>query len=131
MRRTQAAATLALAALLAALVLMPACTSSSLSCNSSAAPTPPPSGPCVADFYGEPTTLNGRGWVHYYQTCTGGADHFYWDFNGDGKTDLIGREASWYYNENGYYSVTLHATGPECDDTITKTDYIEVYGCGT
>jgi len=129
MRRTKAAATLVLAALLVALVLLPACIPSSLSCNSSAAPTPPPSGPCVADFYGEPNPLVGRGRVTFYQTCTGGADHYYWDFDGDGETDVIGREATWYYNENGYYTVTLTATGPECEDTITKKDYIEVYGC--
>ena len=75
--------------------------------------------------------LNGNGWATFYQTCTGGATHFFWDFTGDGETDASGRAAQWYYNKNGYYSVTLHATGPECDDTITKKDYIEVYGCGT
>jgi len=132
MKRPQLAPILLLAGLLTAMLLLPACIPSSLSCDSSAEPTPRPTGPITADFYASPNPQAGKGFVTFYQTCTGDATHFYWDLDGDGQyDDGSGRQVRDYYNNNAYYTIGLRATGPGGEDTIRKVDYLEVYGCAT
>ena len=132
MKRFHVVATLLLAGLVVSLVLLPACVPSSLSCDSSAAPTPRPTGPVRADFYAPETELNGKGRVAFFNAATGPVKEWSWDFNGDGVTDITGPEVSWYFNDNGYYAVTLRVDGWDgSTDTLTKEDYIYVYGCGT
>lgn len=50
-----------------------------------------------------------------------------WDFTGDGEVDEEGIEASYAYEEEGEYDVTLVvSSGPGCRDTVLKENYIEV-----
>ena len=86
-----------------------------------------PTGPCVADFYAEPTHLQRPGWVTVTSTSTGDIRTLRWTF-GNGRTG-VGRTSETYYGKDGYYTITLTITGPDSSDTMTKVDYIEVSGC--
>jgi len=104
------------------------CIPSSLSCSSAPEPTPVPTGPCVADFYADKTSMAGKGgWVTFTSTSTGNIGTLRWDF-GNGFTD-VGSSTKTYYKSNGYYTVTLTIEGPDCHDVETKVDYIELSGC--
>jgi PKD repeat protein len=103
------------------------CIPSSLSCSSDPEPTPVDTGPCRADFYAEPTHRTDAGYVVVTSTSTGNIKTLRWDF-GNGRTG-VGRISQTYYNKNGYYTITLTIDGPDCHDTITKVDYIEISGC--
>lgn len=99
-----------------------------LGLSSEPKPTPEPTGPPKADFVADQTSLGGKGWVTFTSTSTGNIKYWNWGL-GDGTT-AIGPIAKTYYHENGYYTVTLTVSGPEGKDTMTKTEYILVYGCG-
>jgi len=86
-----------------------------------------PTGPCVADFYAEPTHLQGHGWVNFTSTSTGDIQTLRWIF-GNGRTG-VGWTPRTYYSKDGYYTVTLIIAGPDSNDVMTKVDYIEVTGC--
>ena len=99
--------------------------------SSSEEPTPEPTGPVRADFYADKTEQQGEGWVGFTSSSTGDLKEWLWDFNGDGVTDANGPIATKYYNDNGYFSVTLSVEGWDgSTDTMTKADYIYVWGCG-
>jgi PKD repeat protein len=67
--------------------------------------------------------------VRFTDLSTGEITSWLWNF-GDGKTSTEQNPTN-YYSSDGYYTVTLTVTGPGCEDTETKTDYIYVYGCST
>lgn len=91
--------------------------------------TPVPTGPVHADFYAEPTSCTGGCWIDFTSTSSGDITKLEWDFGCDGKVDANGDSARWYYRKNGYHSVCLMVTGPDSQDTMVKTDYIEISGC--
>ncbi|MBD3288770.1 PKD domain-containing protein, partial [candidate division KSB1 bacterium] len=81
--------------------------------------------PIVADFDAEPTVGYGPLNVQFENKCTGTHRTYLWDF-GDGTTSE-GRNPLHCYEEPGVYTVTLHAKGPQDEDTITIEQLIEVY----
>ena len=111
------------------LILFPSCSDLGLSCGTSAEPTPVPAGPCSAQFTASVTECAGRCWIDFTSQSPGKIKEWYWDFDDDGITDATGPVARNYYNDNGFYSVTLTIVGPDCSDSLTKTDYIHIYGC--
>ena len=122
----------ALAVLIILLIFtFPACMGDSLSCEEEHAPvTPDPNLPLRADFFATPTVLEGKGWVEFTQMASGNVKEYYWDTNGDGKTDATGPTASQYYNDNGHYTITLTVEAWDgTTDTLTKQNYLYVYGC--
>jgi len=103
-----------------------------LGCNSEPAVTPVPTGPVHAEFSANLTMLQGKGWITFTSYSTGPVKDWLWDLDGDGITDTTGPQAKRYYNENGHYTVTLTVEGLDgSSDTLTKTDYVYVYGCST
>ena len=101
-------------------------------CNSEPAATPVPTGPVHAEFSANPTMLQGKGQITFTSHSTGHIKEWYWDLDGDGIADTIGPQVKHYYNENGHYTVTLTVEGWDgSSDTLTKTDYVYVYGCST
>ena len=87
------------------------------------APTPPP---CKADFIAEPTTGEGATVVQFIDQSIGETISWVWDLNGDGIIDSTKQNPSYTYTRDGLYSVTLTITGLSCEDTLTKTNYIQI-----
>ena len=81
----------------------------------------------MADFYADTTSLDRPGYVNFFSTSVGNIKTLRWNF-GNGYTG-VGPHAATYYNNNGYYTVTLTIEGPDCYDTETKEEYIEMSGC--
>jgi PKD repeat protein len=52
-----------------------------------------------------------------------------WDFNSDGRIDSNEQNPTHTYTRNGLYSVTLTVITPECEDTLTRHEYIRITGC--
>ena len=101
-------------------------------CDSEPAATPVPTGPVHAEFYASHTTQEGHGRIYFYSMSTGHVKEWLWDLNGDGRIDTNGPEASHFYLDNGYFTVTLTVEGWDgSTDTMTKVDYIYIYGCST
>ncbi|TET77190.1 MAG: PKD domain-containing protein [Dehalococcoidia bacterium] len=97
-------------------------------------PTPTPTNTvssCHADFFAEPTEAEGPAWVQFTDQSTGNITSWEWDFDDDGAIDSTEQNPRHYYSSDGSYSVTLIITGPDCEDRLTKDNYIEVYGCKT
>ncbi|MFC1847819.1 PKD domain-containing protein [Chloroflexota bacterium] len=119
--------------LLIGILALSACSSAGLSCDSEeVTPTPDPGAPIRADFSASMTSMKGNGWIELTSHSTGNIKNWNWDLDGDGQTDYIGPSVSHYFNKNGYYSVTLSVEGWDGTwDTLTRTDYIYVYGCKT
>lgn len=86
---------------------------------------------CKADFFAEPTVGQGITRVQFSDQSTGEIISWAWDFNGDGVIDSTEQNPTYTYARDGLYSVTLTIVGPSCEDTLTKTDYIEITGCPT
>lgn len=85
--------------------------------------------PCKADFIAEPTTGEGVTVVQFSDQSTGEITSWAWDFNGDDITDSTLQNPTYTYGRDGLYSVTLTIAGPYCEDTLTKTNYIQITGC--
>ena len=112
------------------LVILPGCSSLGLSCESSAEPTPVPTGPLDADFVASQTQCSGTCWVTFTSTSSGHVKEWYWDFDGDDVTDATGPEVKHYFNVDGYYTVSLTVLGWDGEQDIEiKPDYIYTYGC--
>jgi len=98
--------------------------------------------PYLADFTIEPipgncqvqgnsTSCTGTTTIQFTDKSTGNVTAWAWDFNNDGSIDSTEQNPSHIYSKNGNYTVTLTITTPECRDTLTKWDYINVAGCHT
>jgi PKD repeat protein len=72
--------------------------------------------------------------VSFTDLSTGEITKWEWDFNGDQIIDSTYFEpinpAYYFYNNNGYYTVSLTVTGPGGTDQMIRTNYIYVSGCG-
>jgi PKD repeat protein len=66
--------------------------------------------------------------VHFVDKSTGNITAWDWNF-GDNKTSTE-QNPTHTYTQNSNYTVTLAITTPECKDTLTKSDYIILKGCG-
>ena len=118
--------------LLVASVMMAVILSTIMGCSGGweATPTPDPAhSSCRADFSAEPTELDGPATVRFTDKSTGEITGWAWDFNDNGTIDSTEQNPSYFYDENGTYSVTLTVTGSGCENSITKDDYIQVTGC--
>jgi PKD repeat protein len=82
-------------------------------------------GNCQAQ--GNSIACSGTTTVQFIDKSTGNVTAWLWDF-GDKKTSTI-QNPSHTYTRNGNYTVTLTITTPECKDTLTKWDYINLAGC--
>ncbi len=85
-------------------------------------------GTITADFIGTPLTGEAPLTVDFtdLSTATNGIDTWSWDFgNGDTSTE---QHPSCIYDDAGSYTVSLTVTGPDGEDTETKTTYITVVG---
>jgi PKD repeat protein len=102
-----------------------------MSCEEEHTPaTPDPNLPLRADFVADQTRMSGKGTINFTQLATGNVKEYYWDLNGDGAIDFTGPIAHYWYHKNGYYSITLTVESWDgTRDTLTKPDYIYVYGC--
>jgi PKD repeat protein len=67
--------------------------------------------------------------VQFIDKSTGNVTSWAWDF-GDHQTSTE-QNPNHTYTKNGNYTVTLTITTPECKDTLTKWDYINLAGCHT
>ena len=95
-----------------------------------AAQTPVPGqSSCRADFFADVTELDGPATVHFTDQSTGEIITWAWDFNNNGTVDSTMQNPSYFYDNNGKFSVKLTVTGPDCTDTLIKEDYINVTGC--
>jgi PKD repeat protein len=113
-------------------VMMVGLLSTIMGCSGSGVTTPthaPPQSSCHADFSAEPTELDGPATVRFNDKSTGEITGWAWDFNDNGTIDSTEQNPSYFYDENGTYSVTLTVTGSGCENSITKDDYIQVTGC--
>jgi len=91
--------------------------------------TAPNQSECRADFSAEPTELDGPTQVFFTDQSTGNVTGWAWDFNNNGTIDSTRQNPTYFYDGNGTYSVTLTVTGPGCENTLIREDYISVAGC--
>jgi PKD repeat protein len=80
---------------------------------------------------GNTTSCEGTTTFHFIDKSTGNVTAWAWDFDSNGSIDSTAQNPSHTYGRNGNYSVTLTITTPECKDTLTKFDYINLTGCST
>jgi len=80
---------------------------------------------------GNSTSCTGTTKVQFIDKSTGNVTAWAWDFNNDGTIDSTEQNPTHTYTTNGNYTVTLTVTTPECKDTMTKLDYINLAGCHT
>ena len=87
--------------------------------------------PGNCQLQGNSTSCTGTTTVQFTDKSTGNVTGWAWDFNNDGSIDSTEQNPTHTYTKNGNYTVTLTIATPECRDTLTKWDYINVAGCHT
>ncbi len=87
--------------------------------------------PSNCQVQGNTTSCEGTTTFHFIDKSTGNVTAWAWDFDSNGSIDSTEQNPSHKYSRNGKYSVTLTITTPECPDTLTKWDYINLTGCST
>lgn len=80
---------------------------------------------------GNSTLCEGTAIVHFIDKSVGNVTAWAWDFDNNGTIDSTEQNPTHIYARNGNYTVTLTITTPECKDTVTKWDYINLAGCST
>jgi PKD repeat protein len=80
---------------------------------------------------GNSTSCKGTTTIYFIDKSIGNVTAWAWDFDNNGSIDSTVQNPGHTYSKNGNYSVTLTITTPECPDTITKWDYINLTGCPT
>jgi uncharacterized membrane protein len=97
-------------------------------------------GPCQANFIVEPIPANckvqgeglsctGTTVVHFIDQSTGNITAWAWDFNDGGNSTE--QSPAHTYTKNGNYTITLAITAPDCQNKLTKQEYISITGCHT
>ncbi len=86
---------------------------------------PPP----IADFSASPTVLCAGSYVQFADLSTNTPTSWSWTFAGGTPAASALQNPLIQYNVPGVYSVTLTATNPYGNGTITKTNYITVNTC--
>ena len=86
---------------------------------------------CLADFQADSVLVDGIAPVKFcdLSESEGNILAWGWDFNTDGTIDSTEQNPVYTYTANGVYSVTLTVRTNDCEDTLTKRDYIRVTGC--
>jgi PKD repeat protein len=79
----------------------------------------------------EGISCTGTTTVQFTDKSTGNITSWAWDFNNDGIINSTLQNPTQTYTTNGNYTVSLTITTPECKDTLTKWDYINLAGCHT
>ncbi len=87
--------------------------------------------PANCEIQGNGTSCEGSTTFHFIDKSKGNVTAWAWDFNNDGIIDSTQQNPTYTYTQNGNYSVTLTITTPECKDSVTKWDYINLSGCHT
>lgn len=86
---------------------------------------PPP----VTDFYGIPDTICAGQKVYFYDLSSNTPTSWAWTFMGGTPATSTVKNPVITYNTVGNYDVTLTATNPYGNNTLTKTSYITVKSC--
>ena len=86
------------------------------------------SGP-QASFTAEPLTGYPPLEVPVTDGSTGEAQAWEWDFDGDGIIDSTEQNPQYTYNETGNYTVSLTASNPNGNNTLTLAEYITGEPC--
>ena len=86
--------------------------------------------PCKIEFIAETTEVVGVKDIKFTDLSQGNITSWSWDFDNDGVIDSTEQNPTYSYMRNGDYTVTLTITGPKCELSITKDNYIHVSGCG-
>ena len=84
---------------------------------------------CNADFSAEPTQVDGIKPIQFLDRSEGDIVSWQWDFNGDGKIDSTEPNPVYTYRTKGEYSVSLTIKTENCEDKITRANFIKVTGC--
>ncbi len=82
--------------------------------------------PPEADFTATPTIGTSPLTVSFSDASTGVITTWDWDFDNDGVTDSTAQDATFIYNDLGFYTVKLKVSGPGGEDAQTKTKLIQV-----
>lgn len=85
--------------------------------------------PANCKFEGSGISCEKSTTLQFIDKSTGNVTGRLWDF-GDNQTSTE-QNPIHKYTRNGSYTVTLTITTPECPDTLTKWDYINLTGCST
>ncbi len=64
--------------------------------------------------------------VSFTSTSTGNITTYEWDFNEDGLVDSYAQNATYTYDAEGTYDISLRVVGPGGEDTEVKLNYITV-----
>ena len=84
--------------------------------------------PANCQVQGNSTLCTRTTTVHFVDKSTGNVTAWAWDF-GDNKTSTE-QNPTHTYTKNSNHTVTLTISTPECKDTLTKLNYINLKGCG-
>ena len=87
--------------------------------------------PAKCQAQGNSISCTGTTTIKFTDKSTGNVSAWAWDFDNNGSIDSTEQNPSHTYTSDGNYSVTLTITTPECKDTLTKWDYINLAGCHT
>jgi PKD repeat protein len=87
--------------------------------------------PSNCQVQGNGTSCTGTTTFHFIDKSTGNVTAWAWDFDSNGSIDSTQQNPTHTYTKDGNYTVTLTITTPECKDTLTKWDYINLAGCST
>ena len=85
--------------------------------------------PCQADFVAEMIQVEGREPIKFFDRSIGNIISWQWDFDNDGIPDATVPNPTHTYIKDGVYTVVLTVATANCQDTMTKQDYITVTGC--
>lgn len=80
----------------------------------------------AANFAGYPTTINVSESVSYYNFSTGGVISYDWSFPGGTPSTSTEAQPVVFYETPGTYDVSLTVSDGVNNNTMTKTDYIQV-----
>ncbi len=84
---------------------------------------------CKADFFAEFEEVNGIIPIRFFDKSVGKIVAWEWDFDNDGVTDSHEPNPTHIYFNDGVYSVKLTIRTADCEDALTRQDYITVIGC--